>query len=138
MGINKINSKSNWGEAAANLNSNFDTLNAAILQIKGATTRNKGFYSTPEALIAAVPTGQLGDVAYVGAPEALAIWEWNGSEWVDSGNVGSIDVDLNEYYTKEAADEKFAKSRFFDGGRADTVYGGAREVNCGGADAYLI
>lgn len=29
------------------------------------------------------------------------------------------------------------KASIFDGGRADTQYGGARTINCGGADAYL-
>jgi len=29
------------------------------------------------------------------------------------------------------------KSGIFDGGRADSKYGGTRTIDCGGADAYL-
>lgn len=101
MGINKINSKSNWGEAAADLNSNFDTLNADILKIKDATTRNKGYFATAEDLFAALPSGQIGDVAFVGAEYPYAVYRWDGIEWANNGEVGGESVDMHEYATKD-------------------------------------
>ena len=106
MGINKINSKSNWGEAAANLNNNFDTLNADILKIKDATTRNKGYFATAEDLFAALPSGQIGDVAFVGAEYPFKVYRRDTYGWANTGEYGGESVDLHEYYTKDEVDEK--------------------------------
>jgi len=101
MGINKINSESNWGEAAANLNNNFDTLNADILKIKDATTRNKGYFATSENLFSALPSAKVGDVAFVGAEYPYAVYRWDGIGWANNGEVGGESVDLHEYPTKD-------------------------------------
>lgn len=53
-------------------------------------------------------------------PFRLCMWKDNVSKWV---NVGS----LNE-----------VKSGVFDGGRADSKYGGTRTIDCGGANAFVI
>lgn len=66
-------------------------------------------------------TATIGTTYLVGTttPYAKYVWKNSTSKWVEIGTVNEI------------------KASIFDGGRADTLYGGAREINCGGADAYL-
>lgn len=66
-------------------------------------------------------TGTIGDTYMVGTstPYAVYMYKNNTSKFVNIGTANEV------------------KASIFDGGRADTLYGGAREINCGGADAYL-
>lgn len=66
-------------------------------------------------------TGTIGDTYMVGTstPYAVYMYKNNTSKFVNIGTANEV------------------KASVFDGGRADTLYGGAREINCGGADAYL-
>lgn len=73
--------------------------------------------------VASLPsTASIGTAYAVGTatPYNLYVWKDSTSKWV---NVGS----LNE-----------VKSGVFDGGRADSKYGGTRTIDCGGADAFVI
>ena len=58
-----------------------------------------------------------GDTYLVGTtiPYKTYIWKNNNIKWVEVGSINEL------------------KSEVFDGGRADTVYGGSRTINCGGA-----
>lgn len=60
-------------------------------------------------------SGFLGDTYMVGTTSPYHIYMYNGSAYVDLGTATEI------------------KAGVFDGGRADSVYGGARTVDCGGA-----
>lgn len=111
MGINKINSESNWGKAAADLNNNFDTLNADILKIKDATTKNKGYFATSENLFAALPSAKVGDVAFVGAEYPYAVYRWDGIGWANNGEVGGESVDLHEYPTKDELNNELSLAK---------------------------
>lgn len=139
MGLIKINSsKTNWGDEAASLNQNFDRVSVSIEQIKNATTRLKGYFMTSAVLKEKHPNAQAGDVAYVGGSFPYKIWRWGDNGWYETVyTIEGEQLRLDNYYTKEEADDAFVKYRVFDGGRADTLYGGARTLNCGGADAYL-
>lgn len=66
-------------------------------------------------------TGTIGDTYMVGTstPYAVYMYKNNTSKFVNIGTANEV------------------KASVFDGGRADTLYGGARTINCGGADAYL-
>lgn len=107
MGLNNINSKSTWGQAASDINTNFTTIDSDLKKVKNATTRNKGYFSTSSELISAFPTASKGDIAYVGSSYPYAVWKWNGSSWTDSGSTGGEEsVNLGDYYTKEDTDKK--------------------------------
>lgn len=109
MELNKINSSmTNWGAEAANLNENFDKVSTAIEQVKNATIRNKGYFSSEAALKSAVPTATKGDKAYVGSTYPYQIWTWNGSAWTNSGSTGGEEyVNLGDYHTADYMDGKF-------------------------------
>lgn len=55
-----------------------------------------GWYSTPQALQSAHPTGQNGQWAIIGTTDTIWTWDSDTSAWVDSGS----QVDLSDYYTK--------------------------------------
>ena len=118
MELNKINSSmTNWGAEAANLNENFDKVSTAIEQVKNATIKSKGYFSSESALKLAIPTAAKGDKAYVGNNYPYQIWIWNGSSWGDSGSVGGEEsVNLGDYHTKEYTDAKLSElgSKVFD------------------------
>lgn len=63
----------------------------------------------------------LGDLYLVGTATPYQAYVWRGStyRWVNIGSALEV------------------KASIFDGGRADTKYGGTRTIDCGGADAYL-
>lgn len=111
MELNKINSSmTNWGAEAANLNENFDKVSTAIEQVKNATIKNKGYFSSESYLKSAYPQASKGDKAYVGGAYPYHIWIWNGSSWSDSGSVGGEEsVNLGDYHTKEYTDAKFSE-----------------------------
>lgn len=111
MELNKINSTGSWGKESENLNNNFTKVNNAIEQVKNATTRNKGYFSSASELMAAFPTANVGDIAYVGNAYPYAICKWNGSVWESTGSTGGEEsVNLGNYYTKSETNEKFTET----------------------------
>lgn len=135
MELTEIKSKNvSWGQAAKSLNDNFSKVSTEVEQVKNATTRNKGYFSSSTALTNAFKSAALGDIAYVANGNGgYNIWSWNGSVWHDTGNLGGdAEVNLGDYYNKEEIDNKL-KDNVFDGGRADSVYGGSLVIDCGTA-----
>lgn len=61
----------------------------------------------------------LGDTYLVGTTTPYNVYIYNGTDFVNVGTVNEI------------------KASVIDGGRADTKYGGARTIDCGGADSFL-
>ena len=88
MGLNNINSKSTWGQAASDINTNFTTISSDLNKVKNATTKNKGFFTSLSDLQSYVKQATVGDWAYVGTSYPLTIYKYNGSIWVDSGVFG--------------------------------------------------
>lgn len=85
---------------------------------KGDGWQLKGFVDSVDALPS---SGSVGDLYLVGTSEPYDAYVYKNStsKFVNIGNALEV------------------KASIFDGGRADTLYGGARVINCGGADAYL-
>ena len=108
MGLNKIDSATNWGQAAADINTNFETIAADVIKVKDATTRNKGYFATAEDLFAALPSGQIGDVAFVGAEYPFKVYRRDAYGWAETGEYGGESVDLHEYPTKEELNAKLS------------------------------
>lgn len=134
MELTKIKSKDiSWGYAAQSLNNNFDKIDADVEKLKYATSKVKGFFKTEEALNELVPQANEGEIAYIGTSSPYQIWEWTEGKWVNTYETeGSINVNLSNYYDKEEVKE-LIKPCVYDGGRADSVYGGARTLDCGNA-----
>lgn len=73
--------------------------------------------------VASLPsTASIGTAYAVGTatPYSLYVWKDSTSKWVNVGSLTEV------------------KSGIFDGGRADSKYGGTRTIDCGGADAFVI
>ena len=111
MELNQIQSSAlNWGEAASSLNQNFSKIGTDMEKMKYATTRNKGYFSSGDALKAAVESANLGDIAYVKTEgfDPYEVWEWASSGWVGTGVAGGDEsIDLGDYYNKVDVDTKF-------------------------------
>lgn len=133
MELTKIKSKDiSWGYAAQSLNNNFDKIDADVEKLKYATSKVKGFFKTKEALNKLVPQANEGEIAYIGTTSPYQIWEWSEGKWENTDETeGSINVNLSNYYDKSEIDEKL--HFVYDGGRADSVYGGARVIDGGKA-----
>lgn len=111
MGLNNINSKSTWGQAASDINTNFTTIDSDLKKVKNATTRNKGYFSSIDELKAAFSTANVGDIAYVGSAYPYQTWAWDGSAWKKKNDAGGEEsVNLGDYYTKVETDEKFTET----------------------------
>ena len=134
MELTEIKSKGvNWGQTAQSLNNNFEKIDADVEKLKYATSKVKGFFKTPEELKELVKTANNGEIAYVGTASPYQIWEWRSNKWTDTNVTESgINVNMSNYYDKKEVDE-LVKDNVFDGGRADSVYGGALIIDCGNA-----
>ena len=116
MGLNKINVETTWSKAASDINSNFDSINAELISVKNATTNNKGYFSSGDALRAMFPSGNINQIAYVGSSYPYAIWKWNGSQWYNTGQTGgSESVALGNYHTADYVDEKLSELGSYQG-----------------------
>ena len=111
MALNKIKNNASWGEAASSLNQNFSKIGSDMEKMKYATTRNKGYFSSGDALKSTVESAVLGDIAYVKSEvyTPYELWEWTSSGWVATGKSGGNEsVNLGDYYTKEDTDKKLS------------------------------
>lgn len=97
-----------WKNESAQIDSNFEKINTELERLKNITIRDKGYYQTVEALVAAYPTAPPGSRAFVGyaAPYAVYIWDDTTSAWIDTGQtITDPTIDLGDYYTKEDVDD---------------------------------
>lgn len=97
-----------WKNESAQIDSNFEKINTELEKLKNITIRDKGYYQTVEALVAAYPTAPSGSRAFVGyaAPYAVYMWDDATSAWVDTGQtITDPTIDLGDYYTKEDVDD---------------------------------
>ena len=135
MNIEQIKTQTTWSEASNRINRNNAKINEAVVRLENATYKNKGYFKTLAELKANILSPSAGCLAYVGTSYPFAIYLWNkdSSSWSDSGLTGGDpNVDLGVYYTKDEIDSKI-KPVVYDGGRADSVYGGAQVIDCGTA-----
>lgn len=86
---------------------------------KGDTTTIKGRYDTEELLKSAFPNGDGNNSYLVGTVSPYQLYLYLNEEWVSVGTINEV------------------KSGVFDGGRADTKYGGARTIDCGTANTIV-
>lgn len=107
MELNSINKTGTWSEAVDRLNSNFSKTSTEVEKVKQNVIRNKGLFSTVEALQAAVPSPVVGDWAVVGdtIPGPIYQCKTKGT-WSATGTTGGGgSVDLNGYLTAEEIDD---------------------------------
>ena len=107
MELNTINKTGTWSEAADRLNNNFSKTSTEVEKVKQNGIRNKGLFSTEEALHAAVPSPVVGDWAVVGDTIPGPIYECETKgKWSSTGTTGGGgSVDLDGYLTAEEIDD---------------------------------
>ena len=86
---------------------------------KGDTTTIKGIFDTEESLKSAFPDGDGNNAYLVGTTSPYQLYLYLNEEWKNVGAVNEV------------------KAGVFDGGRADTKYGGARTIDCGTANTIV-
>lgn len=78
-----------------------------INAIKDATSNNKGYFLTEEALNTYYPTASEGSKAYVGSNYPYAIYLFQSGAWTDSGQTGGDEgFNAGEFYTKTQIDQQ--------------------------------
>ena len=76
------------------------TLYTEISALKSATVKNKGYFKTLDDLQLAHPTGDVGEIAYVGTAAPYAIYLWGDNGWEDTGETHTPEIDFNGFPTK--------------------------------------
>ena len=107
MELNSINKTGTWSEAVDRLNNNFSKTSTEVEKIKQNSVRNKGLFSTVEALQAAVPSPVVGDWAVVGntIPGPIYQCKTKGT-WSATGTTGGGgSVDLSGILSSEEIDD---------------------------------
>lgn len=87
------NAKASETESAKNLQGTKEYFE----QVRTITIGAQGWYATPEALKTAVPVGENGWWAVVGATDTIWTWDSDTGAWVDTRK----DVDLSNYLTQD-------------------------------------
>lgn len=78
-----------------------------INAIKDATSNNKGYFLTEEALMSIYPSANEGSKAYVGKNYPYKIYLYQNGLWTDSGQTGGDDsFNAGEFYTKTQIDQQ--------------------------------
>lgn len=111
----EINSKRSESQSATYLQGTKEYFE----QVRTITIGAQGWYSTPEALKAAVPVGENGWWAVVGTTDTIWTWDNDTKSWKDSIQK----VDLSDYYTKAQADAKFGTPYTLPPAAADQLGG---------------
>lgn len=108
MKLDRIKVNTTWSDASASINSNNDKIAESLARLNDATYKNKGYFTTAEALRDAYPTATAGTKAYVGTsfPYSIYVWSTTVNAWVDTTLKGGDEtVPLGDYYTKEQTQE---------------------------------
>lgn len=87
------NAKTSEVESAKNLQGTKEYFE----QVRTITIGAQGWYATPEALKTAVPVGENGWWAVVGATDTIWTWDSDTGAWVDTRK----EVDLSDYLTQD-------------------------------------
>lgn len=107
MELNTINKTGTWSETADRINNNFSKTSTEVEKVKQNAIRNKGLFSTEEALHAAVPSPVVGDWAVVGdtIPGPIYGCKIKG-KWSPTGTTGGGgSVALSGILTAEEIDD---------------------------------
>lgn len=104
MKLNEIKNKGNWSDIAGQLNTNFGKISTEVDALNNATKKNKGFYSSLQALKSAHPTSSNGSIAYVREGDKFKLYAWDAA-WVDTGMTYTENIELGDYYTKADIDD---------------------------------
>lgn len=108
MELNSINKKGRWEQIAQDLNENFESIGAAVEQVKNTTSRNKGYFVSLDSLNAQVTRPTVGDKAYVGSGSSYTVYQYTSSGWTNTGTASGNEVpNLDNYYTEDEADQIF-------------------------------
>lgn len=108
MELNTILQQCVWSDAAARLNNNFQRIKIALVTSENNVSKNKGYFSTVEELIATHPDAVVGCIAYVGTTAPYSIYRWvidpstGIGSWVDTGETGgSEEIKTDEFVKSE-------------------------------------
>lgn len=101
MAIDTIATDTDWGTAAAKINSNFQSVSLDLEKAKNSSTRAKGLFASLTELKAAYPNPIKGDWAVVGTTIPGLVYKCNtNGVWSSTGQQGGGgDVDLTDYLT---------------------------------------
>lgn len=98
MAIDTIITDTDWGTAAAKINSNFQSVSVDVEKAKNSSTRAKGLFSTYSELVATYPSPIKGDWAIVGTTIPGLIYKCSANGvWSSTGQQGGGDIDLTNY-----------------------------------------
>lgn len=77
---------------------------AALNELKGATTLNKGYWPDLNTLQTGIPVAEEGSIAYVGGNAPYAVYRWASGGWTDTGQTFTPEVSPGDFYTKQEVD----------------------------------
>lgn len=107
--LSEIKTDSNWGVEVPKINQNFQNIGVEIEKLKNTTDVKIRWATSLSELQSMVPNPFKGQYAYVGATLPAAIYKYNGSSWVNTGQTGgSATVDTNSTYSKSEIDSQQA------------------------------
>lgn len=106
MNLTTIPDKARWSIVQSLLNQNFQKI---LVELERASATTKSFYTSEEALIAARPTANEGDIAFVGDTFPGTVYEYKDGAWVNTEIPASAVVSLTDYVSQKEFNDRLSK-----------------------------
>lgn len=106
MNLTTIPDKARWSIVQTLLNQNFQKI---LVELERASATTKSYYTSEEALIAARPTANEGDIAFVGDTFPGTVYEYKDGAWTNTEIQAEAVASLADYVLKATYDADIAR-----------------------------
>lgn len=127
--LNTVPNKGRFDRISDAINHNFLLLNNDLEEIRLATSKSKGMFSTADALTTKYPKPLDGDWAFVGTGFPCQVYTANNGSWSQTGTYSGDNVSLNDYVLKTDHDDDIDALEEEIQDIKDEIYGESHELD---------
>ena len=127
--LNTVPNKGRFDRISDAINHNFLLLNNDLEEVRLATAKSKGMFSTADALTSKYPKPLDGDWAFVGAGFPCQVYTAANGVWSQTGTYSGDNVSLNDYVLKTDHDDDIDALEEEIQEIKDEIYGESHETD---------
>lgn len=98
--LSKIEVDSDWGKEAPKLNTNFNSVNVELTNLKNTRAIKIPLFGSTSDASQNILSPYVGQMVLIGSSIPAPLYKWNGDSWVNTGTTGGdASVPLSDYLT---------------------------------------
>lgn len=106
--LSKIEVDSDWGKEAPKLNTNFNSVNVELTNLKNTRAIKIPLFGSTSDASQNILFPYVGQMILIGSSLPAPVYKWDGNSWVSTGfSGGSAEIPLTNYYDKTEIDSRF-------------------------------